>query len=316
MRFEKHYRAFIDSLEADEASPRTVETYGLGVRQFLAYIETNYPRLTSIQRITKDVLSDYQNHLAIRTSSAGRPLATSSQIIKVRAIRAFFRFLASEGIILRNPTASFRGPRDRYHLTNRALSQDEVRQLITSTKPRTPLEIRNRAIVELFYACGLRTSELCQLTIGDVDLKEQTVIVVNGKGGRSRVLPIGQYATHYVGIYLEKARKYMLQGHQEDPGYLFMSQRGNAFDRSSINKTVMRTVARGAGIKKAVSCYSLRHAVASHLLASGLDVTHIARLLGHRSLRSTQRYLSVEIGDLKRMHALHHPRERSAAARA
>ena len=106
----------------------------------------------------------------------------------------------------------------------------------------------------------------------------------------------------------------MLRGTRVDPGYLFLSQRGNPFDRSSINKTVMRTVTRGTDMEMAVSCYAFRRAVASHLLAGGVDVTYIARLLGHRSPRSTQRYLSVEIGDLKRMHALHHPRERSAIA--
>jgi site-specific recombinase XerD len=114
-----------------------------------------------------------------------------------------------------------------------------------------------------------------------------------------------------VQLYVEKARKYMLRGRTVDPGHLFLSQRGNPFDRSRINKTVMRSVTKGLAISKKVSCYSFRHAVASHLLANGVDVVHIAKLLGHRSLRTTQRYLSIEISDLKRMHALHHPREKS-----
>jgi integrase/recombinase XerD len=160
----------------------------------------------------------------------------------------------------------------------------------------------------------MRTSELCDLAIADVDLAEQTVTIVRGKGGKSRVLPIGQYASHYVGLYVEKARKYMRRGSGDDPGYLFLSRRGNPFDRSSINKTVMRTIAKNSGVDRRISCYSFRRAVASHLLGNGVDVTYIARLLGHRSLRTTQRYLSVEIGDLKRMHAMHHPRERRAAS--
>jgi site-specific recombinase XerD len=94
-------------------------------------------------------------------------------------------------------------------------------------KPREPIGIRNRAIIELFYTCGIRTSELCDLTVHDVDLKEQTVIIVKGNGNKSRILPIGQYATHYIGLYLDKARKYMLKGKREELGYLFFSQRGN-----------------------------------------------------------------------------------------
>ena len=309
MRFQKHLQAFTESLDSRGASPRTVETYGLSTRQFLGYLERNYPRIRSIQRAGEEVLSDYQSYLATRKGPTEKPLTTSTQIVKIRGVRAFFRFLVTEGIVLRNPTEGLRTPRERYQLSIKVLSQDEVRGLITSTKPRTPLEIRNRAIVELFYACGLRTSELCQLMIGDVDLKEQTATIVNGKGGRSRIVPIGQYASHYVELYLERARKYMMRGRREDPGFLFLSQRGNPFDRSSINKTVIKSVTRGVGIDNKVSCYSFRHAVASHLLANGVDVVHIAKLLGHRSLRTTQRYLSIEIGDLKRMHSLHHPRE-------
>lgn len=163
--------------------------------------------------------------------------------------------------------------------------------------------------MELFYACGLRTSELCDLKIGEVDLKEQTVTIVRGKGGRSRIAPIGQYAAHYVELYLSRARKYMLAGRRDDPGNLFLSGRGNPFDRSSINKTVMRSVGRTLADSKRVSAYTFRHSVATHLLANGLDVVHIAELLGHRSLRTTQRYLTIEIADLKRLHARLHPRE-------
>ena len=101
-----------------------------------------------------------------------------------------------------------------------------------------------------------------------------------------------------------------MRGRPKDPDcHLFLSQRGNPFDRSTINKTVIKTVAGASGIRTRLSCYSFRRAVASHLLANGLDIVHIAKLLGHRSLRTTQRYLRVEIGDLKKMHSLYHPRE-------
>ena len=134
--------------------------------------------------------------------------------------------------------------------------------------------------------------------------------ILKGKGGKPRVVPIGQYATYYLQRYLDKGRKYMLKGKREDPGFLFLSQRGHPFNKTTINKCVMRSVARKLGTKKYLSCYTMRHSVATHLLANHVDITYIARLLGHSSLRTTQRYVHVEIGDLKKMHSQYHPRER------
>ncbi len=122
-------------------------------------------------------------------------------------------------------------------------------------------------------------------------------------------MPIGKYAVHYIELYLADSRKHMLAGRREDPGNLFLSGRGNPFDRSSINKTVMRSVGKALSDGKRISAYTLRHSIAMHLRGNGLDVVHIAKLLGHRSLRTTQRSLNVEIGDLKRPHARLHPRE-------
>ena len=313
MKFESHLIAFQDDLRNRSASPRTVETYSEQVGQFLAFVEAHYPRLHSIQGINRDVLADYLSFLRARTGKTGRPLANHTLVVKIKSVRAFFSFLAREGTVLRDPTTGVVRPREQVVLSRNVLSQDEVRELIQRTRPVDPLSMRNRAIIELFYACGLRTSELCDLKVADVDLKEQTVTIVHGKGGRSRIVPIGQYATHYIELYFTRARKYMLAGRREDPGNLFLSGRGNPFDRSSINKTVMRSVSKGVAGGKRISGYSFRRSVASHLLANGLDVVHIAKLLGHSSLRTTQRYLSVEISDLKRLHARLHPREVNTA---
>jgi len=272
-------------------------------------VEAHYPHIPSIRGVNHDVLADYLAFLRARSGKAGRPLANSTIVVKIKSVRAFFSFLTREGTVLRDPTSDMVRPHEQVVLSRNVLSQDEVRELIQGTRPLDPLSMRNRAIVELFYACGLRTSELCDLKVEDVDFKEQTLTIVHGKGGRSRIVPIGQYAAHYIELYLERARKYILAGSREDPGNLFLSGRCNPFDRSSINKTVMRSVGKAFSGDRRISCYTFRRSIASHLLANGLDVVHIAKLLGHRSLRTTQRYLSVEIGDLKRLHARLHPRE-------
>jgi integrase/recombinase XerD len=201
-------------------------------------------------------------------------------------------------------------PKDEQRLTRNIISEKEVFALLENLKPRDPRAIRNRAIVELFYSCGIRTSELCNLRVQDVDLKEQTITVLKGKGNKSRIIPIGQYASYYIGLYLEKARKHMLKGKREDPGYLFLSQRGNPFNKSTINKSVIRSVTKMVKLQKPISCYTFRHSVATHLLKNKVDIMYIASLLGHASLRATQKYLHVEISDLKRMHSLYHPREK------
>ena len=144
----------------------------------------------------------------------------------------------------------------------------------------------------------------------DLSLKNQSVLIEKGKGNVSRLVPIGQYATFYIEEYLKKGRKYLLRGKRNDPGNLFLTQFGNPFDRKSINKSIMKPIQRRLKLKKNLTVYSWRHACATHLLHHRVDVAYIAQLLGHRSLNTTQQYLKIEIGDLKRMHALYHPRER------
>ena len=135
-------------------------------------------------------------------------------------------------------------------------------------------------------------------------------MVVRGKGNKSRLLPITQYATEYIKLYLEKARKHMLKGKTKDEGHLFLSSRGRPFDRSTLNKCVISQVTKGLGLKKRISCYSFRHGIASHLIQNNVDIKYVQQLLGHESLKTTAKYCHLNIKDLKKMHSLYHPREK------
>ncbi len=311
MQFEKYINTFKEYLEEHNYSDRTVETYCYNTNRFLNFLEKYYPRIKSLEKVTKEIVLDYQKYLVNYKNRKGEPLSNQTQILRLIVIRLFFFFLLKHDLILKNPASSLTLPREEHKITRNILTENEVLSLLENLKLTDPVSIRNRAIVELFYGCGVRTTELCNLKVYDVDLKEQTVIIVKGKGNKSRVVPIGQYASYYIQLYLEKARKYMLKGKRNDPGYLFLSQRGNPFNNTTINKSVMRSVAKKLDKKKYLSCYSFRRSVASHLLAGNVDITSIAKLLGHSSLRTTQRYLWVEIGDLKKMHSFYHPRERN-----
>ena len=261
-----------------------------------------------------DGFRDYlrAHHFAARTLETYGALTHATQNLILRSVRKFFHYLLRGDFILRDPTSVLEFPKEEQKLIRNVLSEDEVSGLLEQIKPIGPEGLRNRAIVELLYACGIRTTELCRLRVADVDLKEQTVTIMKGKGGKSRVVPIGQYACHYIAEYLRKGRRYFLRGRTDDPGLLFLSGWGNPFNASTINRSVMWKIATEAGLKKDLTCYTFRHSVATHLLRADANVMHIAKLLGHASLKTTQKYLRVEIGDLKRVHSLYHPRERTS----
>ena len=308
--FESCLSSFQEFLKENNRSERTVETYAYHAQKFLHFLERHYPRIQSPDKVTREIERDYQQYLVAHRDRVGRPLSSRTQILKLRVLRSFFAFLVAQDLMLKNPAASVPLPREEQRLVRNILSEKEVLHVLEALSGNDPGSIRNRAIVELFYGCGLRTTELCQLRIQDVDFQEQTVTILKGKGGKPRVVPIDQYAALYLQRYLDKGRKYMLKGTREDTGFLFLSQRGHPFNSTTINKCVMRPVARKLGTKKYLSCYTMRHSVATHLLANHVDITYIARLFGHASLRTTQRYVHVEIGDLKKMHSQYHPRER------
>jgi site-specific recombinase XerD len=310
MKFQPYFDAFTEYLKECHCADRTIETYGYNLEKFLRFLETHYPRINSMEKVTKDIVHDYQQYLSTYRNRAGNPLSNKTQILKLIIVRSFFSYLVRQDLLLQNPASHLRLPKEERRITRNILTEKEVLTLLDKLNGHDPLSIRNRAIVELFYGCGLRTMELCRIKIRDLDLKEQTVTIVKGKGGKTRIVPIGQYAAYYLQRYLEKSRKFMLKGKQTDPGIVFLTRRGNAFNNTTINSSVMRSIEKKLSIKKHLSCYSIRHSVASHLLAHHVDITYIAKLLGHASLRTTQKYIHVEISDLKKMHSLYHPRER------
>ena len=310
MTFEQTISGFLEHLENRGYSPRTIEAHGEHLRKFAQFIERFYPRITTFENVTKDIAEDYQRYIADLRNDRGQVISNATKNKKLGPVRTLFSWLVEQDRMITNPAKTLVYMKEDQRLIRNVLTEEEMKTVLSSLHTRTPVGLRNRAIFELLYACGIRTSELCNLRIEDVDLKAQTVLVVNGKGGKSRLLPIGQYATHYLERYLGTARSYMLRSVRQDPGIVFLSSRGRPFNRSTLNSTVIASIRKSAHIEKHFSSYSCRHSVATHLLQNDVDIAFIAQLLGHSSLRTTQRYLKIEIGDLKRMHSLFHPRER------
>ena len=312
MNLQEHVTAFREHLEAKSFSPRTVEAYTRHTREFESFLERYFPRIRRPNEVSREIVDDYQQFVRSSKTRDGRPPANTTVRLKLTALKAFFAFLLERDVVLRDPTTVVVAPREEQRLTRRVPSDEEMREILQAVQPRDTVSMRDRAILELFYASGMRTSELCDLKVSEVDLKEQTATIVRGKGGKTRLVPIGQYAAHYIELYLERGRKQLLQGKRDDPGNLFLTSHGTPFSRKTINRSVMGRVNKLVAGDKNITCYSLRHSAASSLIAHGVDIAYVAQLLGHSSLETTKRYLKIEIGDLKRMHSLYHPREQSS----
>jgi integrase/recombinase XerD len=301
----EEYRAFS---KRKGFTGQTQESYVQHLKSFFAFVDRYYPRIESPAAVNKRIVSDYHDYLCERKTADGKPLANKSICAMLFAVKSFYSFLTGQDLIATDPTKGLILPKQERRLVRDVLTEAEVITILKSCNTNTPFGLRDRAILELVYSTGIRTSELCNLKVADVDLKEQTVFIDKGKGNISRLVPAGQYAIMYAEKYLQNGRRFFLKMKVQDPGYLFLTQFGNPFDRKSINQWVMRPIQQKLKLKKNITVYSFRHALATHLLQHNVDVSYIARLLGHRSLNTTQQYLKIEIGDLKRVHGLYHPR--------
>lgn len=292
---------------------RTVEGYLSHVRAFFAWAEGKGLTLIAVRK--PDLLA-YQSELFAMRKKDGKPYSVGSQVNRLSALRSFFGFLSRRGMILGDPMAGIEPPRLETRLPRTILTPGEARKVVLAPDPRSPLGLRDRAILETLYATGLRASELIQLSPYDVDTEERVLRIVRGKGGKDRNVPLTTAAAEAIEAYLAKGRGKLLApdaGRGLFPAKaskrLFVSPRGGTLYRATLNALVHRW-GEEAGVKKRVTCHIFRHSVATHLLRRGADIRHIQVLLGHASLSTTERYTRVEISDLQRVVRRAHPRGR------
>lgn len=235
----------------------------------------------------------------------GRRAAAASQARKLTALRMFARFLVRERLRGDDFTALLSGPRLGRRLPQ-TLTPDEVGRLLASPSGGDPASLRDRALLELFYASGLRVSELAALTLQQVDL-EGGLARVFGKGSKERVVPVGSRARAALAAWIASGRPHFVKPRTRSE--LFLSSRGSALSRVSL-WSIVKKHARRAGIRKTVKPHLLRHSFATHLLSGGADLRSIQEMLGHASISTTQIYTSVEGRRLLEQHARFHPRNR------
>jgi integrase/recombinase XerD len=302
---------FIEWMEARNYSDRTRPEYARIVRSFLDWLIEN-TAVETITDVTADILQNYQLALfqspQTKDRDAGKPLALGTQAVRLAAVKTFFQWLHRSGQLAYNPAAHIQPPRLPELLPKEILTQAEARRLLEQTPIKKPLDIRDRAILEVFYGSGIRRAELLDLNIYHVDLGAET-LRLRGKGGRERLVPLTNSAVSALKLYLTEVRgRYVRTASQTA---LFISSRsGNVLSDNDLLR-IVRKAAKRAGIKKHVSPHTLRHSCATHLLQRRADIRQIQKLLGHKKLSTTQIYTHVEISDLHKVISRCHPREKA-----
>jgi site-specific recombinase XerD len=267
-------------LESPALSDATRRAYRVDVREFAAWLDK---RGTSLQEVDVRALADYAAELG---RARPRKLAPATIGRKLAAVRAFLRHALGKE---RVPDASF-APRRPLRLPD-APRPEEVDTVFEAIDGEGPLAVRNRTLVELVYSAGLRSQEVVDLDLADVDF-DQELVHVRGKGGKERVVPLGEEASHRLAVYLREVRPELARGAENA---LFLSVRGNRLDTSTLRRLLPHP-------------HRLRHAFATHLLEGGADLRTIQELLGHSSLSTTQVYSHVDGKRLRRVYDAAHPR--------
>ena len=311
-------RQFLNYLRAvRNASPHTLRSYESDLGQFLAFLTPPGAEAPPLQDITHLLIREFVAHLHDHN------LEKSSIARKLAAIRSFFKFAVREGLVLRNPARMVATPKLPKRIPSVLSAEDlnmfldgvVARPAAASSRRKRPgagdayglLVKRDRAILELLYASGLRVSELTGLNLADMDRKEQ-MLRVRGKGNKERIVPYGGKAEQALEAY-GSVRENILRkaGHQGDPQAVFLNQLGTRLTPRSVARIVKKYV-RLINVNWDLHPHSLRHAFATHLLADGADLRAIQELLGHSSLSTTQRYTHVSIRQLLEVYDKAHPR--------
>ena len=280
-------------------SRNTLEAYRSDLHQYSSYLARHG---LSVQGARHADLAGFLDELA-RGHDGRPPVAPTTLGRKVACLRSFYRHLRLEETIVHDPTADLHGPRKPQRLP-RVLSREEVRRLLEQPRGSAPLALRDRALLEVMYACGLRASEAVALELGDLDL-EEGLLRARGKGAKERIVPVGRQALAAMSVYLRSGRPELVANRVQTR--LLVNHRGSQLTRQGLYK-IVQGHARRAGLQEKMSPHTLRHTFATHLLAGGCDLRSLQEMLGHADLATTQVYTHLSADRLKDAYFGAHPR--------
>jgi integrase/recombinase XerD len=286
---------FLDAVWMERGlSPNTLSAYRADLTGLDRWLRERGTSVVAAKR------SDLLEYIAARVASGARPRSTARQL---SSFRRFYRHLIQDTGSKEDPTAQIAMPKIGRALP-KSLTEEEVDALLAAPLIKDPLGYRDRTMLEVLYATGLRVSELVNLKITQVNLN-QGVLRIVGKGNRERLIPLGDEAVRWLSQFSQGARQEILLERQTD--YFFPTRRGERMTRQAFWHIIKRYAAK-AGVQKGLSPHTLRHAFATHLLNHGADLRVVQMLLGHSDLSTTQIYTHVAQERLKELHAQHHPR--------
>src|SRR5437764_4098826 len=292
---------FLAYLELERGLSRnTLEAYRTDLQQFGAWLAEH--DLSPLE-VGHNQLSDFIAQLGTGEKGGGRPAAPATIQRKVACLRSFYRHLRREQLLDHDPTAELRAPRPRGRLPN-VLGRDDVVKLLQQPTGTSPAALRDRALLETMYACGLRASEATGLELSELDL-EGGILRARGKGSKERIVPIGGKAIEALRAYVKHGRP-RLVGIRPEPR-VFVNLRGGSLSRQGLYK-IVRGHARSAGLERRMSPHTLRHTFATHLLAGGCDLRSLQEMLGHADLGTTQIYTHLSTERLRDVYFEAHPR--------
>ncbi|HLG19546.1 MAG TPA: site-specific tyrosine recombinase XerD [Bdellovibrionota bacterium] len=296
MTWDRAHELFLESLRTSRGlSPHTVDGYA---RDILSFAEISQKDACgSPADATRSNIDSFLSHKA-REGYSNR-----SVLRAISAIRSFYRFLQQENLVPSTPAEDLRLPRLGRPLP-KVLSADQIRRILEAPDLTKPRGLRDRALLELFYASGLRVSELTAITYENFQL-EMGLVRVLGKGSRERIVPVGDEARHWIERYLQEGRNRMDRGKLQK--WLFLSNRGRRMTRQTVWH-LLRKYARQVGVTAKLSPHTLRHSFATHLLEGGADLRSVQQMLGHASLSTTQIYTHLSRKHVRDVYRDHHPR--------
>ncbi|HWR45232.1 site-specific tyrosine recombinase XerD [Sporomusa sp.] len=293
---ESYVNEFINYLAVERGlAQNTLESYGRDLRQFQTYLQNS--QLDFLRNSNRDTILSYLNSLQLK----GRAVSTISR--NLAAIKSFYQYLVRERHLEKDPAVNLESPKLEKKLP-RILSIGEVEELLKQPNTFQPTGLRDKAMLELLYATGIRVSELICLNISDVNL-DMGYIKCYGKGAKERIVPLGSIAAKCVQEYIGKGRTKLVRTYEEPS--LFVNHHGNRLTRQGFWK-IIKKYAMEACITKEITPHTLRHSFATHLLENGADLRSVQEMLGHADISTTQIYTHVTKNRLKEVYDKTHPR--------
>jgi integrase/recombinase XerD len=302
---------YVESLAVANYSPATYSSRAQELLEFARWCEER--SLFRPAEVTRPILERYQRHLYYYRKANGHPLSPANQGSRVSALRLYFRWLCRQGLLLSNPASDLLLPRVGTSLPRYTLSPVEVEKVLAVPDVANVKGLRDRALLELLWATGMRRAEASKLLLHDVRAEGGAVFISKGKGNKDRVVPVSARALGWVKQYVEGARPRLVV--PPDSGVLFLSDAGFPLSPIALT-TVARKYVLASGVEAKGACHLFRHACATAMLEGGADIRFVQELLGHSSLETTQVYTRVTISKLKAVYEATHPGAHAALLEA